>query len=154
MSRVCSLSGKRAMTGHKVSHANNKTNRKFEINLQKVSFLSDILKTSIQIRMVSTIETTIDVADGVWINLTADKSPYFDWRETAGWTWDATFETDEDVEKRLDKEADAFVKDFREAHPEVSVSDDIIKLIFKEARTVEEDEYEDDEEDDDDYEED
>lgn len=51
MSRVCSLSGKKAMTGHKVSHANNKTNRRFEINLQKVSFLSDILKTSIQIRM-------------------------------------------------------------------------------------------------------
>lgn len=51
MARVCSLSGKKAMTGHKVSHANNKTNRKFEVNLQKVSFLSDILKTSIQIRM-------------------------------------------------------------------------------------------------------
>lgn len=37
---------------------------------------------------------------------------------------------------------DAFVKDFKEAHPEIEISDDIIKLIFKEARTVEEDEYE------------
>lgn len=40
---------------------------------------------------------------------------------------------------------DAFVKNFKKAHPEIpeiEVCDDIIKLIFKEARTVEEDEYE------------
>ncbi len=101
-------------------------------------------------KCVATIETTIDVADGIWINLTTDKSPYFSWRETANWNWSASFETEDDVEQRLEKEADAFVKDFREAHPEIEVLDYVIKLIFKEARTVEEDEYEDD----DDYDED
>lgn len=102
-------------------------------------------------KCVATIETTIDVADGIWINLTTDKSPYFSWRETADWNWSASFETDEDVDQRLDKEADAFVKDFRKAHPEIEVLDYVIKLIFKEARTVEEDEYE---YEDDDYDED
>ena len=95
-------------------------------------------------KCVETIEATIDVADGIWINLTTDKSPYFEWRETADWNWSASFETEEDVDQRLDKEADAFVKDFRKAHPEIEVLDYVIKLIFKEActRTVEEDEYE------------
>lgn len=93
-------------------------------------------------KCVATIETTIDVADGIWLNLTTDNSPYFSWIETASWNWSATFETDEDVEIRLDKEAAAFVKDFRRSHPEVVVSDDIIKLIFKETRTVEESVYE------------
>lgn len=93
-------------------------------------------------KCVSTIKTTIDVADGIWINLITDKSPYFDWRETADWSWEAIFETDEDVEIRLNKEADAFVKDFKESHPEIEISDDIIKLIFKEAHAVVEDEYE------------
>lgn len=93
-------------------------------------------------KCVTTIETIVDVADGIWINLTTDDSPYFSWRETARWNWSATFETDEDIEIRLDKEAAAFVKDFRRSHPEVEVSDDIIKLIFKEARTVEESVYE------------
>ncbi len=35
MSRVCKLTGKRPRTGHNVSHANNKTNRRFLPNLQK-----------------------------------------------------------------------------------------------------------------------
>lgn len=35
MSKVCQVTGKRPQTGHKVSHANNKTNRRFLPNLQK-----------------------------------------------------------------------------------------------------------------------
>ena len=38
MSRVCDLTGKRAMVGNNVSHANNKTKRKFFPNLQKKRF--------------------------------------------------------------------------------------------------------------------
>ena len=38
MSRVCELTGKRAMTGNNVSHAMNKTNRKFSVNLFKKRF--------------------------------------------------------------------------------------------------------------------
>ena len=34
MSKVCQVTGKRPMTGHKVSHANNKTKRRFLPNIQ------------------------------------------------------------------------------------------------------------------------
>lgn len=38
MSRVCDLTGKRAMVGNNVSHAMNKTKRKFSVNLVKKRF--------------------------------------------------------------------------------------------------------------------
>ncbi|MGS2740149.1 50S ribosomal protein L28 [Sinomicrobium sp. M5D2P17] len=38
MSRVCELTGKRAMVGNNVSHAMNKTKRKFNVNLTKKRF--------------------------------------------------------------------------------------------------------------------
>ncbi|HET8753152.1 MAG TPA: 50S ribosomal protein L28 [Salinimicrobium sp.] len=38
MSRVCELTGKRAMVGNNVSHAMNKTKRKFNVNLCKKRF--------------------------------------------------------------------------------------------------------------------
>ena len=44
MANICELTGKKPMSGHKVSHANNKTKRKFYPNLKKVSLKSEILK--------------------------------------------------------------------------------------------------------------
>ena len=38
MSRVCQITGKRAMVGNNVSHSNKKTKRKFNINLVKKKF--------------------------------------------------------------------------------------------------------------------
>lgn len=38
MSRVCELTGKRSMVGNNVSHAMNKTKRKFNVNLVKKRF--------------------------------------------------------------------------------------------------------------------
>lgn len=38
MSRVCELTGKKAMVGNNVSHAMNKTKRKFDVNLKKKRF--------------------------------------------------------------------------------------------------------------------
>lgn len=38
MSRVCQITGKRAMVGNNVSHAMNKTKRKFSVNLIKKRF--------------------------------------------------------------------------------------------------------------------
>ncbi|WP_310992407.1 50S ribosomal protein L28 [Aequorivita marina] len=38
MSRVCELTGKKAMVGNNVSHAMNKTKRKFDVNLLKKRF--------------------------------------------------------------------------------------------------------------------
>lgn len=42
MSRVCQVTGKKALVGHKVSHSNIKTKRRYEVNLQrKRYFLED-----------------------------------------------------------------------------------------------------------------
>ncbi|MCB0480777.1 MAG: 50S ribosomal protein L28 [Flavobacteriales bacterium] len=38
MSRLCQITGKKAMTGNNVSHANNKSKRKFQPNLQTKRF--------------------------------------------------------------------------------------------------------------------
>ncbi|MEQ8245661.1 MULTISPECIES: 50S ribosomal protein L28 [Fulvivirga] len=38
MSRVCQITGKKPQVGNNVSHANNKTKRRFDINLQKKRF--------------------------------------------------------------------------------------------------------------------
>ncbi len=38
MAKVCEVTGKKPMTGHNVSHANNKTKRRFEVNLQTKRF--------------------------------------------------------------------------------------------------------------------
>ena len=47
MSKKCELTGKIPLKGHKVSHANNKTKRKFLPNLKKVKFKSEILNKSL-----------------------------------------------------------------------------------------------------------
>tara|TARA_B000000532_G_C18534261_1_gene262806 strand:+ start:230 stop:466 length:237 start_codon:yes stop_codon:yes gene_type:complete len=42
MSRICDVTGKKPMFGNNVSHAKNKTKRRFDVNLQKKRFwLSD-----------------------------------------------------------------------------------------------------------------
>ena len=46
MSRVCEISGKNVMSGNNVSHAKNKTKRKFLPNLQNVKFFSKTLDKS------------------------------------------------------------------------------------------------------------
>ena len=38
MSRVCDVTGKKPMFGNNVSHANNKSRRRFNVNLQKKRF--------------------------------------------------------------------------------------------------------------------
>jgi large subunit ribosomal protein L28 len=47
MSKKCELTGKIPMKGHNVSHANNKTNRRFLPNLKKAKFTSVLLKRSL-----------------------------------------------------------------------------------------------------------
>ncbi len=51
MSRRCQLTGKGVLTGNNVSHANNKTRRRFLPNLQETSLLSDILGASVSLRL-------------------------------------------------------------------------------------------------------
>ena len=58
MSIRCQLTGKKYLSGNNVSHANNKTKRRFLPNLQKVTFISEILDRSIQLKVaVSTVRT-------------------------------------------------------------------------------------------------
>jgi large subunit ribosomal protein L28 len=51
MARRCAVTGKGVLTGNNVSHANNKTRRRYLPNLQETSFFSDILGTSIRMRL-------------------------------------------------------------------------------------------------------
>ena len=48
---MCEISGKRAMTGNNVSHANNRTKRRFLPNLQNVKFISKILNKYITLNI-------------------------------------------------------------------------------------------------------
>jgi large subunit ribosomal protein L28 len=51
MSRICELTGKGRLTGHNVSHANNKTKRVFLPNLQRVTLMSEKLDRSFKFRV-------------------------------------------------------------------------------------------------------
>jgi large subunit ribosomal protein L28 len=66
MSRCCSVvKDKSVMSGHTVSHSNRKAKRKFLPNLQNISFLSDILKQKIHLRVATNTIRTIEHNDGI-----------------------------------------------------------------------------------------
>jgi large subunit ribosomal protein L28 len=51
MARRCAVTGKGVLTGNNVSHANNKTRRRFLPNMQDVTLLSDALGRSVRLRV-------------------------------------------------------------------------------------------------------
>ena len=53
MSRRCSLTGTGSQYGNKVSHSNHKTRTRFMPNLQHVSLMSDVLGTSVALRVTA-----------------------------------------------------------------------------------------------------
>jgi large subunit ribosomal protein L28 len=65
MSRVCELSGKGPMSGNTVSHANNKTRRRFLPNLNEVSLISDVLGQSFKLRISAAALRTVDHRGGL-----------------------------------------------------------------------------------------
>ncbi len=65
MSRMCELTGKRVLTGNNVSHANNKTRRRFLPNLQEASLMSDILGRTVRIRISTRALSTIEHKGGL-----------------------------------------------------------------------------------------
>ncbi|WP_207539734.1 50S ribosomal protein L28 [Sabulicella rubraurantiaca] len=65
MARRCGITGKGVMSGNNVSHANNKTRRRFLPNLQEQSFFSDVLGTSIQLRLSTNGIRTIEHNGGL-----------------------------------------------------------------------------------------
>jgi len=74
MARRCAVTGKGVQVGHNVSHANNKTKRRFLPNLQRTSLLSDVLGTSIRIRVSTRGIRTIEHNGGIdaWLLGTSD----------------------------------------------------------------------------------
>ena len=60
MSKKCELTGKIPLKGHKVSHANNKTKRRFLPNLKKVRFKSEILNKSLKLTVSNAGVRSVD----------------------------------------------------------------------------------------------
>lgn len=73
MSRVCELTGKGPMTGNNVSHANNKTRRRFLPNLNDVTLMSDKLGQSYSLRISAAALRSVDHRGGLDAFLTKAK---------------------------------------------------------------------------------
>jgi large subunit ribosomal protein L28 len=65
MSRVCELTGKGPMVGNNVSHANNKTKRRFLPNLQFVTLQSEALGRAFKLRISNAALRTVDHRGGL-----------------------------------------------------------------------------------------
>lgn len=73
MSRRCQVTGKGVQYGNNVSHANNKTRRRFLPNLQETAIFSEALKRSVRVRLSTNGLRTIDHKGGLdaWLTGTA-----------------------------------------------------------------------------------
>ena len=65
MSRRCELTGKSALVGHKVSHSNIKTKRRFLPNLLNVTLISDVLGRTVKLRISANALRTVDHRGGL-----------------------------------------------------------------------------------------
>ncbi len=74
MARVCSVSGKKPLFGNNVSHANNKTRRRWQPNLQVCSFPSEILGKAVSMRLTARGIRTVEHNGGIdaWLLATRD----------------------------------------------------------------------------------
>ena len=76
MSRRCELTGKGVLTGHRVSHSNIKTNRRYLPNLQRVTLESEALKRSFRFRIATSALRTVDHRGGLDAFLMAARDEY------------------------------------------------------------------------------
>ena len=65
MTKKCDLTGKHSMTGNNVSHANNKTKRKFFPNLQSVSLYSEQLESKLSFKVAASTLRTVEKSGGI-----------------------------------------------------------------------------------------
>ena len=65
MSRICELTGEKPAKGHNVSHANNKTKRRFLPGIKKIKFKSDLLKKNIKFNVSNSALRTVDYKGGI-----------------------------------------------------------------------------------------
>lgn len=64
MSRQCMVTGKKRMVGNNRSHAENKTKRTFEVNVQDTTVFSELLKRKISIKVTAAGLRTLDHKGG------------------------------------------------------------------------------------------
>jgi large subunit ribosomal protein L28 len=76
MSRRCSITGKGVLTGNNVSHAHNKTRRRFLPNLQYTSVFSHMLSQMVRIRMTTSAMRTIEHRGGLDAFLLSERDTY------------------------------------------------------------------------------
>ena len=65
MARRCIISGKGPLAGNNVSHAKNRTKRRFLPNLQKITFISEKLNRAIQLKVASSTIRTVEKKGGL-----------------------------------------------------------------------------------------
>ena len=65
MSRKCELTGKGVLSGNNVSHAKNRTKRKFLPNLNNITLNSDLLEKSFQLRISNSALRTVNKIGGL-----------------------------------------------------------------------------------------
>ena len=65
MSSRCELTGKKYLSGNNVSHAKNRTKRRFLPNLQNISFLSDKLGKKVQLKVAASTIRTVEKKGGL-----------------------------------------------------------------------------------------
>ena len=65
MSRRCELSGKAVQSGNTVSHANNRTRRRFLPNLNQVTLISDALGQNVHLRVTSHALRSVEARGGL-----------------------------------------------------------------------------------------
>jgi large subunit ribosomal protein L28 len=65
MARRCELTGKAVLTGNNVSHANNKTRRRFLPNLCNVTLMSEALERSVRMRVSAAALRTVEHRGGL-----------------------------------------------------------------------------------------
>ncbi len=65
MSRRCDLTGKEAQFGHIVSHAENKTNRRFKVNIHHIKLRSDVLDRNFSLKIAAHTLRSIDHNGGL-----------------------------------------------------------------------------------------
>ena len=65
MAKRCQLTGKSVMSGNNVSHANNRTRRRFLPNLQSASMRSEILDRKVRLRVSTSAMRTVEKHGGL-----------------------------------------------------------------------------------------
>ncbi len=65
MSRRCQVTGKGVLTGNNVSHANNKTRRRFLPNIQSATLMSEALGQKISLRVSTRALRTVESKGGL-----------------------------------------------------------------------------------------